>query len=240
MSHIALITGASRGIGKAIALGLASDGYDIWLNYRSDHAAAQEVCQAIAAMGRNCLPLPFDVTCAKEVNAALHPLLESQTPHALVINAGFARDGMFGLMSQAQWDDVLSVHLNGFFHVARAVTPHMQRARKGRIVVISSTSAQAGMAGQVNYAAAKAGLLGATRSLARELARRNVLVNAVTPGFIATDMTSELPVEEYLKSIPLGRVGQAEEVAGCVRFLCSDLASYITGQTIAVNGGVYM
>lgn len=236
----ALITGGSKGIGKAVALGLAADGFDIWLNYRSDHAAAQSVREAVEEMGRSCALLPFDVCDKSAVEAALEPLLAETIPFAVINNAGFARDTVFGLMSEEDWTRLLDVHLNGFFHVTRLLVPHMQRARRGRIVNMVSTSGQAGMAGQVNYAAAKAGLIGATKALARELGRRNILVNAVAPGFIATGMTAHLPAEEYLRSIPQGRVGTPEDVAGCVRFLCSELSAYVTGQVIAVNGGLYM
>ncbi len=240
MAPVALVTGAGRGIGRAVALGLAADGFDIWLNYRSDRQAAESARDAIEALGRRCLPVPFDVADKEAVEEALAPLLDRETPFALVNNAGFARDAVFGLMSDEQWHSVLDVHLGGFFHVTRRIVPHMQRARQGRIVNIVSASGQTGMAGQVNYSAAKAGLVGATRALARELGRRNILVNAVAPGFIATDMTLGLPLEEYRKSIPLGRPGTAEEVAGCVRFLCSGLSSYVTGQVISANGGLYM
>ncbi|MBO4300093.1 MAG: 3-oxoacyl-ACP reductase FabG [Desulfovibrio sp.] len=239
-SNIALITGASKGIGRAIALGLAQDGYDIWLNFKSDVKAATAAQTEIAALGRTCTLVPFDVTESECVRSALSPLLDEETPYILVNNAGFIRDSVFGLMSENDWLQVMDVHLNGFFHVTRAVVPLMQRARRGRIVNIVSASAQVGMAGQVNYSAAKAGLIGATKALARELARRNVLVNAVAPGFIATDMTSALSPQDYLPLIPQGRVGTPEDVAGCVRFLCSDMAAYVTGQTLAVNGGLYM
>ena len=212
-SPIALVTGASKGIGKAIALGLAADGFDIWLNYRNDHDAAEAVRDEIESLGRRCVLLPFDVSDKGAVEAALDPLLATETPFALINNAGFARDTVFGLMSDEQWDSVIGVHLNGFFHVSRKVVPRMQRARTGRVVNIVSTSGQAGMAGQVNYSAAKAGLIGATRALARELGRRNVLVNAVAPGFISTEMTAGLNVDEYMKSVPLGRPGLPDEVA---------------------------
>ncbi|MBR4423530.1 MAG: 3-oxoacyl-ACP reductase FabG [Deltaproteobacteria bacterium] len=239
-TDIALITGASKGIGRAIALGLAQDGFDIWLNYRNDDAAAAATQAKITALGRQCTLVPFDVSDRDAVHAALEPLLEQTTPYILVNNAGFARDSIFGLMDEDDWRQVMDVHLNGFFHVTRSIVPLMQRARRGRIINIASASGQAGVAGQANYSAAKAGLIGATKALARELARRNVLVNAVAPGFIATDMTKDLPVQDYLPLIPQGRMGTPEDVAGCVRFLCSDMASYVTGQTIAVNGGLYM
>ncbi len=240
MGKIALITGASKGIGRAIALGLAGDKFDIWLNYKSDHSAAEKIKSEIEQMGQSCTLIPFDVCDAQAVEDTLSPLLEENVPYALINNAGFARDTLFGLMANDDWSQVLDVHLNGFYHVTRKLAPHMQRQRKGRIVNISSTSGQTGVPGQVNYCTAKAGLIGATKALAKELAKRNVLVNAVAPGFIETSMTEHLISDDYLKAIPMARTGKSEEVAGCVRFLCSDMASYITGQVIAVNGGIYM
>ncbi len=235
---IALVTGASRGIGAAIAVTLADDGYDIWLNYRSDHDAAQKVVEKVVACGRQCLLLPFDVADERAVEGALSPLLAAETPFILVNNAGFAQDGVMALMSHEEWRSVLNVHLDGFFLVTKLVVARMLRKRAGRIVNIVSTSGQIGVAGQVNYSAAKAGLIGATRSLAAEVARRKILVNAVAPGFIETEMTADLPVEKILPTIPLGRFGQAQEVADAVSFLCSDKATYITGQILAINGGI--
>lgn len=237
-NKIALVTGASRGIGAAVAETLAQDGYDIWLNYRSDHDAAGKVAEKIAACGRQCLLLPFDVADAEAVEGALNPLLAEKTPFALVNNAGFARDGVMALMSHAEWRSVLNVHLDGFFLVTKLVVTRMLRKRAGRIVNMVSTSGQTGVAGQVNYSAAKAGLIGATRSLAAEVAKRKILVNAVSPGFIETEMTADLPVEKILPTIPLGRFGQVQEVADAVSFLCSDKATYITGQILAINGGI--
>lgn len=236
---IALVTGASKGIGAAIARELADDGFHVWLNYRSDHQAANNVADEIKAAGGNCTLLPFDVADVDAVAASLEPLLENQVPAVLVNNAGFARDGIMALMSQDDWDDVMSVHLGGFFNVTRLVVARMLKKRQGRIVNIVSTSGETGMPGQVNYSAAKAGLIGATRSLAVEVGRRNILVNAVSPGFIATEMTEHLPKEHILPMIPLGRIGEPEEVSGLVSFLCSERASYITGQVFSVNGGSY-
>lgn len=237
---IALVTGASKGIGAAIALSLAREGYNIWLNYRSDHEGAAGVARTIEEMGRTCTLLPFDVADLSAVAASLDPLLEKETPFALVNNAGLIKDALLLWMSREEWSQVLSVSLDGFFNVTKKVINGMLRKRKGRIVNIVSTSAQSGMAGQVNYAAAKAGLIGATKSLAMEVAKRNVLVNAISPGFIETDMTANVPKEKVIQQIPLGRFGTAQEVADVAVFLCSSSASYITGQVLSVNGGVYM
>ncbi len=237
---IALVTGAGRGIGAAVARALARDGFHIWLNYRRDHQAAERVAGEVKDMGADCRLVPFDVADPEQARDRLDPLLEKNTPFVLVNNAGLTRDALMVWMTAEDWREVLAVNLDGFFHVTKLVLRPMLGQRKGRIVNIASTSGQTGLPGQVNYAAAKAGLIGATRTLAREVAGRNVLVNAVAPGFIDTEMTEGLPMETILPMIPAGRLGTPEEVAEAVRFLCSEAASYITGQVLSVNGGVYM
>ena len=239
-AKIALITGASKGIGAAIATALARDGFDIWLNYRTDHQSASVIRKEIEESGRECLLLPFDVGDENAVNSVLTPQLELETPFVLVNNAGFRKDAIMAMMNKQEWEGVLSVSLNGFFLVTKLVVINMLRKRKGRIINIVSTSGQSGLPGQVNYSAAKAGLIGATKALAAEVAKRNILVNAVSPGFIETDMTKDLPRDQILSTIPLGRFGKATEVADVVSFLASDRAAYITGQVIAINGGIYM
>ncbi len=239
-NRIALVTGGSKGIGAAIVLALARDGYHIWLNYRKDHKAASDVASRVEKMGRTCRLLPFDVSDPDAVQKTLAPLLENKTPFVLINNAGLNKDAIMVWMTQEEWHDVLSVALDGFFQVTKCVLNGMLRKRKGRIINIVSTSGQSGLPGQVNYAAAKAGQIGATKALAKEVAKRNILVNAVSPGFIETEMTQEIPKDQILPMIPLGRLGKPEEVAHMVSFLCSDHAAYITGQVFAVNGGTYM
>jgi len=238
--NIALVTGASRGIGAAIAVRLAREGRDIWLNYRSNHDAAQSVAAQIREMGRECTLLPFDVSDESATREALDGVLGEQCPYILVNNSGINRDSLLFWMSRQDWKDVLNVSLDGFYHVTSRVVGLMMQKKRGRIINIVSTSGQTGMPGQVNYSAAKAGLIGATYALAKEGARSGVLGNAVAPGFIETDMTRDLPKSELLKMIPVHRLGAPEDVAAAVAFLCSDDASYITGQVLNVNGGIYM
>ena len=239
-SPIAFITGASRGIGAAIAKRLAASGYDIWLNYHSAHEAAAEVQAAIEALGRTCRLLPFDVANEEQASIALEPLLAEDTPFAFIHNAGITRDTLLPMMQRQEWDAVIDVHLNSFFILGRMLSKVMISQRQGRIVVIASTSGETGQAGQVNYSAAKAGLIGAAKALARELARRNILVNVVSPGLIDTEMIDKLPLDRMLPMIPLSRVGSKDEVSGVVDFLLSKDAGYMTGQVLSVNGGLYM
>jgi 3-oxoacyl-[acyl-carrier protein] reductase len=198
------------------------------------------VAVRVRELGRDCTLLPFDVSDESAAKEVLENILRERCPYILVNNSGVNRDGLLFWMSREDWKDVLQVSLDGFYHVTSRIVGLMMQKKRGRIINIVSTSGQAGMAGQVNYSAAKAGLIGATRALAKEVARSGVLVNAVSPGFVETDMTKDLPKPEILKMIPLRRFGTCEEVAAVVAFLCSDDASYITGQVLNVNGGVYM
>ncbi len=236
---IALVTGASKGIGAAVAVELAGDGFDIWLNYRSDDEGAAQVASCVREAGGQCTLLKYDVADGQATANALEPLLAENTPYALINNAGFARDTIMAWMKEEEWKNVLSVHLDGFFFTTKLVVASMLKKRKGRIVNMVSTSGESGNPGQVNYSAAKGGLIGATKALAKEIAKRNILVNAVSPGFIETDMTADLPIDKIKPLIPMGRTGTVQEVAGVVSFLCSPRASYITGQIISVNGGLY-
>jgi 3-oxoacyl-[acyl-carrier protein] reductase len=239
IAKTALITGASRGIGAAIARTLARDGFDILLNYRSNDAEAQKVKQAVETAGRACTPLKFDVADYAQTAAALQPFADNgQIPFAIINNAGFRMDNLLVWMSKEEWQSVLDVNLAGFFNITKIFLPFMIKKRQGRIINITSAAAHAAVPGQTNYSAAKAGLIGATRALAAETAKRNILVNAISPGFIETDILAGLPMQEIIKNIPLGRVGSPQDVAELAAFLCSDKAGYITGQTFQVNGGI--
>lgn len=239
----ALVTGASRGIGKAVALRLAKRGFCPIINYLNNHEAAEQVKREIEQEGGYAELLPFDASQPQQIEAAIDQW-ESAHPDEwisiLVNNAGIRRDNVMFMMSNDDWHDVLDTNLNGFFYITRRLLKHMMpRKHGGRIINMASLSGVKGMAGQVNYSAAKAALIGATKALAQEVAPRNITVNAVAPGFIATDMTKELPEDELKKMIPVGRFGKAEEVAALVDFLASDEAAYITGEVININGGLY-
>jgi 3-oxoacyl-[acyl-carrier protein] reductase len=240
MSKTILVTGASKGIGRAIARRLARDGFGLVVHYHADRAGAEETLAAVRQAGADGRLLGFDVAAREETRAALEADIAAHGPYwGIVLNAGIARDNAFPAMEDAEWDSVLQTNLGGFYNVLRPATMPMVSARKGgRIVTLSSVSGLVGNRGQVNYSAAKAGIIGATKALALELAKRSITVNCVAPGIIETQMIEGLPADEVMKLVPMRRFGKPEEVAGIVAFLCSDEAGYITRQVISVNGGL--
>ncbi len=236
-----LVTGASKGIGSATAKRLAQDGFTVVVHYGRDEAGATAVADEIRRAKGAVRLLPFDIADRAACLQALEAdMAEHGTYWGVVLNAGIARDGAFPTLSDADWDDVLGTNLDGFYNVLKPLVMPMVSARQGgRIITLSSVAGLAGNRGQVNYSAAKAGIIGATKALAIELAKRNITVNCVAPGVIETQMTSELPAEEVMKMIPMRRFGKPDEVAAMISFLCSDDAGYITRQVFSVNGGMF-
>ena len=239
----ALVTGGSRGIGKAVCLELARRGMPVIINYRSDTLAANEVKALVMQEGSSAELMRFDVSSKEESEAAISEWEERHPDDYiayLVNNAGIRKDNLMFMMTDDDWHDVINVTLDGFFYVTRRLLPKMMMRRHGgSIVNIASLSGLKGLPGQTNYSAAKSALIGATKALAQETASRSVRVNAIAPGFIETDMTKDLPQDELKKMVPMGRFGRPEEVASLAGFLLSDSASYITGEVISINGGLY-
>jgi 3-oxoacyl-[acyl-carrier protein] reductase len=241
---VALVTGASRGIGRAIALRLAEAGADVIVNYAGSEAAAADTVSKVKELGREALMIRANVSSAEEVNNMFKEALDRFGQiDILVNNAGITRDNLLMRMKEEEWDEVIAINLKGVFNCIKAATRPMMKQRSGKIINITSVVGVLGNPGQANYVAAKAGVIGLTKTTARELASRGITVNAVAPGFIDTDMTASLPDEVksgLLAQIPLGRLGQADEIAKVVLFLASDAAGYMTGQTLHVDGGMYM
>ncbi len=238
----ALVTGGSRGIGRATCIRLAEQGYWVLINFKSNEAEAMKTLEEVRAKGSDGELMKFDVSNKTDVDAVLGGWIEhhkDKTIEVLVNNAGIREDTLMIWMTEVQWKNVLGSSLDGFFYVTRLVLTGMLTKRYGRIVNVVSLSGLKGMAGQTNYSAAKAGVIGATKALAQEVARRGVTVNAVAPGFIRTDMTQDLNEAELKKMIPMQRFGSAEEVADAIEFFASGRASYITGEVLSINGGLY-
>ena len=235
-----LVTGSSKGIGKAIALQLAKDGFNIVVHCRGDRASAEQTCAEINDLGQQSYILQFDVADRQTTREVLEQDVETNGAfYGVVCNAGLTHDTAFPAMTGEQWDSVVHTNLDGFYNVLQPlVMPMVSKRKGGRIVTIASVSGVIGNRGQVNYSASKAGIIGATKALSLELAKRKITVNCVAPGLIDTGMTDDLPIDEMTKMIPLRRMGQAEEVAGAVSYLMSDIAAYVTRQVISVNGGI--
>lgn len=240
--NYALVTGASRGIGKAIAIKLAADGFHVIINYRSNHGEAEMTLKQIIEAGGSAELLPFDVSNLATVEKALDSWQE-KNPEAyiqvLVNNSGIRKDALLVFMKDEEWNDVLNTNLNSFFYVTRPLIKNMLLKKSGRIINMVSLSGLKGLPGQTNYSATKGGVISATKALAQEVARKKVTVNAIAPGFIKSDMTADIDEKEHKKLIPMNRFGKPEEVADLVSFLASEKSSYITGQVISINGGLY-
>ena len=235
-----LVTGASRGIGKAIALYLAENGYNLVLHCSKNAERLNDLKSEIESKGVKARSLAFDISNRAEAEKVLLNDIETNgVYYGIVLNAGIAMDNPFPAMEDNEWDKVLDTNLGGFYNVIRPIIMPLIQAKKGRIVVMSSISGQCGNRGQVNYSASKAGLIGATKALSQEVAKRHITVNCVAPGVIETEMTEDLP-QEVVKQIPMKRMGSAKEVASAVNYLLSEDAGYITGQVIAIHGGLYL
>ena len=240
MTKKVLVTGSSRGIGREIALTLAKDDFDVVLHFSKNSEAAKNVQEEIKNLGKSCDILQFDISNREQCKKVLEKYIsENGSFYGVVLNAGINKDNVFPAMEDFEWDDVINTNLNGFYNVLKPIImPMIQSRVKGRIITMTSVSGITGNRGQTNYSASKAGIIGATKSLALELAKRGITVNSIAPGVIETDMTKDLPKEEVLKLIPIKRFGKAEEVASLAAYLMSENASYMTGQVISVNGGL--
>jgi len=242
LNKYALVTGGSRGIGRAVCLKLAGMGYSVLVNYKGNTEAAEETATQVRALGVDAETMCFDVASRDEVTKILGGWIDAnkEKPIAILVNnAGIRQDVLMPMMNDEQWDAVINTSLQGMYNVTKQVLTPMVMQRYGRIINMVSLSGIKGMPGQVNYSAAKAGMIGATKALAQEVARRNITVNAIAPGFIKTDMTADIDEKELMGMIPMKRFGNANEVADLAGFLASDNAAYITGQVISINGGLY-
>lgn len=240
MANTVLITGSSRGIGRETAIYLAKNGFDIVLHCGKNLDKAKEVEDIIKGLNKNVRILQFDVSNREQTKEVLlEDIKKNGIYYGVVVNAGITADNPFPVMEDEEWDSVINVNLNGFYNTLRPIILEMIQNRKGRIVALSSVSGQTGNRGQINYSASKAGIIGAVKSLSREVAKRNITVNCVSPGVIETDMINDLPLDFVKNVIPMKRVGTAKEVASAINYLLSEDASYITGQVISVNGGMY-